>query len=93
MRFVLYKDFRKKIVKTPTSTQHNPKTTSNVVGFDVNITLQPPPTPTTDHHPPPKLNSGCVEPPWQGKLTQSLTIILHYLRQPSSTILDYLRLS
>jgi len=34
------------IVKTPTSTQHNPKTTSTDVGFDENMTLQPPPTGT-----------------------------------------------
>ena len=41
------------IVKTPTSTQHNPKTTSTDVGFDTNMTLQPPPHPT----PPPHRNS------------------------------------
>ena len=34
------------IVKTPTSTKHNPKTSSTVVGFDMNMTLQ------TTHHPP-----------------------------------------
>ena len=30
------------IVKTPTSTQHIPKTTSTDVGFDMNMTLRPP---------------------------------------------------
>ena len=36
------------IVKTPTSTQHNPKTTSTDVGFDMNMTVQTthPPTGT-----------------------------------------------
>ena len=33
------------IVKTPTSTQHNPKTTSTDVGSDTNMTVQ-----TTHHH-------------------------------------------
>jgi len=32
------------IVKTPTSTQHNPKTTSTDVGFDMNMTFRPPTT-------------------------------------------------
>ena len=36
------------IVKTPTSTQHNPKTTSTDVGFDMNMTVQT----TPPHHPP-----------------------------------------
>ena len=37
------------VVKTPTSTQHNPKTTSTDVGFDMNMTVQTtPPHPT--HH-------------------------------------------
>ena len=55
------------IVKTPTSTQHNPKTTSTDVGFDTNMTLQPPTHPT----PPPELYSGSGEESGQCKLTQS----------------------
>ena len=39
--------FTSNIVKTPTSTQHNPKTTSTDVGFDMNMTVQ------TNHPTPP----------------------------------------
>ena len=46
------------IVKTPTSTQHKPKTTSTNVGFDANMTLQPPPHRPTQ---PPELYSGSRE--------------------------------
>ena len=55
-------------VKTATSTQHNLKTTSTDVGFDTNMTLRPPPHPTT---PPPELYSGYREESVQCKLTQS----------------------
>ena len=34
------------VVKTPPSTQHNPKTTSTDVGFDVIMTVEPPTTGT-----------------------------------------------
>ena len=53
---------------TPTSTQHNPKTTSTDVGFDVIITLQPPHHPT----PPPHRNSTLADREYtvQCKLTQ-----------------------
>ena len=57
------------VVKTPTSTQHNPKTTSTDVGFDMNMTVQTThPTPPT---PPPELYSGSGESPRQCKLLQS----------------------
>ena len=83
MRFVLYRDFRKKIVKTPTSTQHNPKRTSTVVGFDMNMTLQPPPTTT-----------GTQLWLWRASMAvQTNPILDNHLRLSKTTILDYLRLS
>ena len=42
------------IVKTPTSTQHNPKTTSTNLGFDMNMTVQ------TTHHTHPTHPTGTL---------------------------------
>ena len=71
------------IVKTPTSTQHNPKTTSTNVGFDMNMTSQPPPTTT-----------GTLLWLWRVPIAvQTNPILDNHLRLSKTTILDYFRLS
>ena len=54
------------VVKTPTSTQHHPKSTSTGVGFDMNMTLQPP------THQPPELYPDPRESTVQCKLTNPI---------------------
>ena len=77
------------IVKTPTTTSIQLNTTTIDVGFDTIMTVH--------HHPPPptqELYLSYTQQTGQCKLTQSLTILLDYLRQLSLNILDnYPRLS
>ena len=69
------------IVKNPTSTQHNPKTTSTDVGFDTNMTVQ---TTTTGTHL--WLQRGV-------SAVKTNPILDNHLRLSQTTILDYFRLS
>ena len=64
---------------------HNLNTTSTVVGFDMIMTVH-----HHHHHPPPtqELYLSYTQQTVQCNLTQSLTILLDYLRQLSYTILD-----
>ena len=76
------------IVKTPTTTSIQLNTTTIDVGFDMIMTVHHPTHPTQE------LYLSYIQQTMQCKLTQSLTILLDYLRQLSQTILDsYPRLS